>query len=203
MSKGRSFSFDDDDYDDGSRARKRSSSALWFVIGILGFLVLVVGVSFLSSRRMTQMSLAEAEAEGARAKKGMPAHMGLGKAAMPEAHPGLASPPVELMISRMRVSRLQSIRKDGDWTFSDTEFVLVAGGKPLPADLLKAILGPGESATRIEGKWRIENDNHVLVLSDIRSDGKEIKEEARLEIVPLESVPNVIIGSHEYTYAPR
>ena len=43
-------------------------------------------------------------------------------------------------------------------------------GASIPPDLLEAFLGPGKSAKRITGNWRIANDQ--IVFSNVRADGE-------------------------------
>jgi hypothetical protein len=105
------------------------------------------------------------------------------------------------MVQRLTGARLESIACDGDWSFTEKQFILQSDNKTLPPDLLKSLLGPDRSASRIEGNWRLEDDNSVLALSDVRGDGKEGLKEVRLEIVP--AGPRVNIGGpHQYNIVP-
>ena len=107
-----------------------------------------------------------------------------------------------LMPQRLTGARLDSIAGDGEWTFTDKRFVLKAGAKPIPGDLLKAILGPDHATSRIEGNWRLDDGNRVLVLSDLKADGKGDFRDARLSIEPAGPRVN-IAGPHQYNIVER
>ena len=49
---------------------------------------------------------------------------------------------------------------DFDWSFDGDTFVIE--GQQIPADLTNALLGPGVTAPRIEGRWEISNETIVL-----------------------------------------
>jgi hypothetical protein len=97
--------------------------------------------------------------------------------------------------------------------------VLQAGKTPMVPDPLTAVLGPGKSATPVEGKWPLEDATRapiaqyivVMVLSDIRGDGSDGLKEARLETHAVERQDpdgtrldgtRVTIAGREYKIVP-
>jgi hypothetical protein len=100
-------------------------------------------------------------------------------------------------------ARLQPLAREAKWYFSFTneQFVLESTKEPLPSDLKKAFLGPDQSASRIEGKWRLEDGNRTLVFSDLRIDGKEKSGEVKLAIEPAGPI-RVNLGDHQYNVIP-
>jgi hypothetical protein len=107
-----------------------------------------------------------------------------------------------VMRQRLTGARLAAIGGgDENWSFTEKQFVFKAGKKPIPADLLKAILATDQAASRIDGNWRLEGANRFLVLSAIRCDGKDGFKDARLTIEP--AGPRVNIGGpHQYQIEP-
>jgi hypothetical protein len=95
----------------------------------------------------------------------------------------------KLMERSLTDARLVPPNDEGEWSFTATAFVLQAGKTPIAPDLLTALLGPGKSATRVEGKWRLEDAIGApiaqyigaMVLTDIRGDVQDGLKEARLE----------------------
>ena len=53
---------------------------------------------------------------------------------------------------------------DFTWTFEDDRFVI--DGAEIPPDLIAAMLGPDVSTTRIEGTWRIHDEQIEFVVND-------------------------------------
>jgi hypothetical protein len=107
-----------------------------------------------------------------------------------------SSPPLQAknMIGR----HLDSIDGGHEWFFeTETKFILLAGKQPLTPNVLEALLGPGRTALRIEGKWRLDNNNTELVLTEIQADGKDGLKEARLPVQPA-GLARVNIGPYQY-----
>jgi hypothetical protein len=68
-----------------------------------------------------------------------------------------------------------------DWSFTASRFHIAARPEPIPPVLLTAILGPGRTASVVEGGWRIEG-NGDLVLFDVTADGVPINPAGRLRV---------------------
>jgi hypothetical protein len=87
---------------------------------------------------------------------------------------------------RLTGARLTFIRTPPkiQWDFDKERFVLRVEGEPTPKGLLKYLLGPGKTASRVEGHWRLSRDGSKLVLSDLTGDGRPGKERVRLHIAP-------------------
>jgi hypothetical protein len=100
----------------------------------------------------------------------------------------------KLMERNLTGARLVSIGDDTEWSFTEKGFVLQAGKMPISSGRLEALLGPGKSASRIEWKWRLEDAKGapiakyvgLMVLTEIRGDGKDGRKEARLETQAVE-----------------
>jgi hypothetical protein len=127
----------------------------------------------------------------------------------------------KLMAKQLTGARLESNADEGEWSFTEIQFVLQAGKQPLPFNLQLVLLGPGRSASRVEGKWRLEDAMHpkgeyegVIVLWDIRGDEKEGLKETKLDfqsVGPVEFSPDGVSlgrnhvkigGLHEYKIIP-
>jgi hypothetical protein len=205
MNNRQRISFDDEDYDTRPQVRNGPPTMVWTVLGLIGIVCLfAVGmfVVYTSRRindaRMEQMQAVDADAK-AEASNGRP---------MPQ--PGVTkrgealAPLVSKFGSRMQTqltgARLESALADGDWLFTDKHFVFEVDGKQLPEDLVKALLGPDQIASRIEGNWRLEGGDHVLVLSNIRSEGKEGPAHVKLNIQL--NGAQVYLGEHQYNILP-
>jgi hypothetical protein len=127
----------------------------------------------------------------------------------------------KLMTNQLIGARLVS-DDQGEWSFTETQFVFQAGKEPLPFTLQLVLLGQGRSASRIEGKWRLEDAkghpkgeyDGTIVLWEVRGDGKEGLKETKLDfqsVGPVEIGPNgvplgrdhvKIGGLHEYRIVP-
>lgn len=207
MSSGKPVSYDDEDYDLVQKPRKGSHTFLWVMLGFGGIVVLVLGgLLIFASREMKQVRMAHAQAEEARIQAENAAHKRLAPPIpgpkMPVHEPPM-DPPIEEMRrwlpERLKGSQLTPIRKDQNWsfTFLDESFVLESGKEPLPSDLQVAFLGPDQKASTIEGKWRLEEGNRVLVFSAIQANGKKRSGEVKLAIEPA-GVLRVNMGDYQY-----
>ena len=119
----------------------------------------------------------------------------LGAVAMGSAQPRGADEPVTR--DRLAGARLTAIDKSHSWTFTQKTFVLASGKKNIPADLVKALLGPDRKASRIEGKWDLRPG--VLTLSAISADGKQAQKDAKLKVEPAGLI-RVNIGKEQYNF---
>jgi hypothetical protein len=179
----------DDDYVDPPPPKKGFSTLFWLIFGAVG--LACIGVVFLYMERVdrtrAQAVLAEIEArEFERREKE--------KAQLQEDELVALR---ELALTLIQ-SRLNSIRDEGNWTFTGEppRFVLTAGKNPLPENLLKALLGPGRSASRIEGRWGLGKE-WKLILTEIVGDGKAGLKEARLDISTAGKL-RINIGGEQY-----
>lgn len=198
--------------EDGPPPRSRSNAMLWVVMGACA-LVAVGMILFIGRSRNAQMGEAQlAEAENIRAmteaKNAGRARMAHAQArSAPEAltAPEVATDPfpvppgyMQALARRLVGSELEG---DGRWSFAVDHFVLAeSNGRPLPDDLLTALLGPNRRAHRIEGRWRIEDNDWMIVFTDIRGDGKEGRPQARLTLAPADRV-RLNLGNHPYNIA--
>jgi len=120
---------------------------------------------------------------------------------------GLAQEPLpggDAPITRARLAgaRLESIDTSHSWAFKEKGFVLASGTKKdIPADLLKALLGPERKARRIEGQWDMDEEEGVLILTAISADGKQGQKEVRLKIGPAGPV-RANVGKEQYNIFP-
>jgi hypothetical protein len=178
----------DDDYVEPSTPKKGLPTLFWLIFGAVS--LACIGAVFLYMERVdrsrAQAVMAEMEArEFERREKE--------KAQLPDDE--LAS--IRELARTLIESRLDSIRNDGDWTFTAEKFVLKAGKDPLPENLLRVLLGPGRSASRIEGKWNLDGKEWKLTLTQILGDGKAGLKEARLDISTAGKL-RINIGEHQY-----
>lgn len=102
--------------------------------------------------------------------------------------------------SRLKGGRLKSIDSKVVWAFTDSKFVLKNNEdnkQPIPTDLVEQLLGPGSSATRIEGRWQLDEQRGLLILSEIERDGKKGAPESRMPIGPAGPI-RVNLGGRQY-----
>lgn len=100
---------------------------------------------------------------------------------------------------------LDHSRLEGEvvWVFSDGRFIITPGkGRSLPGDLLWGAIGPQRTASQIEGKWRLEDDDWAIVLTEILFDGKAGLPEARLDFAPAGG-KRITLGNRQYTLVPH
>jgi hypothetical protein len=90
------------------------------------------------------------------------------------------------------------------WVFSDDGFKISGGGKPIPQEVLYAILGNDAEAKVIEGKWTYveANPNGALTLSGIKADHKGGFKDVVL--TPWNTgVVRITFGETQFTFAPK
>jgi hypothetical protein len=92
---------------------------------------------------------------------------------------------------RLAGARLVSIGrgKDAVWEFGDQGFTVFVDRGPGGRALLDALLGPGKTATRIDGSWQLSGDGRFLELrfrdpSHAATDRRAAERSARLAIAP-------------------
>jgi hypothetical protein len=122
------------------------------------------------------------------------------RAKVPLPEPGGNTP---VTVGRLAGARLDFIRPRPEvrWDFSGERFVLTVRGEPAPRTLFDALVGPGKTATRIEGRWRLAADGQSLELSDVTADGRPGAKSARLPIGPAGRA-RVNLGDLQYNLQP-
>jgi|SRR5579872_862952 len=209
MPENKPLSFDDDDFAPSPQPRKGSSTVFWVVLGC-GFVGLVVVTIFLLSttRRLTEMRMmeaqvAESQARDAESRAILEVQQPVRKKMDDVPMGPLIDEMRSMMPQRLMDARLVPIKKGADWfwSFNNGKFVLQAGKEPLPDDLANALLGLGRPASSIEGSWRLEDDNRLLILEEMRCDGKKIDREVKLKLEPA-GPRRVNLGTFLYTIVP-
>jgi uncharacterized membrane protein YciS (DUF1049 family) len=211
MSDEKPVSFDDEDYDVPSQPRKRSHALLWVVLGVGGAVCLVVAgfwftrVKMIEAKKAEEQARMEADLARATVEIRIAQERAIAEAkarggAQPEGPMGPSREQTRNMLQIwLKSARLHPIGVKGNWhwSFSGEGFVLQADKGPLPPDLLKAFLGPDQSASLVEGKWQLEDNNRMLTFSDLRVDGKAKPGQAKLSIEP-EGPKHVKVGDYQY-----
>ncbi|HEV3386182.1 MAG TPA: hypothetical protein VG097_15280 [Gemmata sp.] len=212
MSDSKPLPFDDEDYDVPSQPRKRSPALLWVVLGVGGAVCLLVGgfwltrVKMIEARRAEEEARMEADLARATVEIKLAQERAIAEAkarggVRPEGPMGPSPEQTRNMLPIwLQSTRLHPTGVTGNWhwSFSVEGFVLQADKGSLPPDLLKAFLEPDQSASLIEGKWRLEDNNRMLTFSDLRIDGKaKVGQTKQLRIEP-EGPKHVKIGDHQY-----
>jgi hypothetical protein len=211
MSDTKSLSFDEDDFPVAPQPRKGTPGLLWAIIGVGGLVVIIVVVFLIyASRRATEVRFAElarAEAEES-ATEARAVHnlVTRPKGLWQEAPRGPAEEILrDKLPDRLKEARLDPVVRDAKWfwSFSNERFVLDAGKELLPSDLQIALLGHDLKASRVEGKWNLEDDNRKLAFFDMQVDGKEKPGwDAKLAIGPAGPI-RVNLGSYQYNIIPQ
>lgn len=107
--------------------------------------------------------------------------------------PGQPTPPRDYLppggeapITAQRFARtyVSAINNSHHWYFKGNRFVLMADAGGIPADLLKALLGPDRKADRVTGEWALNEARTHIVFSAIVADEKPGVKEAKLEVTP-------------------
>jgi hypothetical protein len=86
--------------------------------------------------------------------------------------PGTGYPPVskERLLGGHNCWATGPKRADFRFTFDKERFEIQEQGKPIPKEVLEAVLGTGKTAGKIEGRYDLSGD--TLILTEIRADGK-------------------------------
>lgn len=209
MSDNKPLAYDDDDFEVApSRPRKSSPKFLRLILGVCVFVViLALGTWLMRTQRMNEMRTEaqlmrmEAEYENARV-----AEMTRDQAAVVKGQherPPLGPSPdaARKMIPTWLTQGARLIPLGGErnwhWSFARDSFALESEKGPLPDDLTNAFLGNGETASHIEGRWRLEQDNRQLVFFALVIDGKMKPAEVKLWVDP-EGPKHVRIGKYQY-----
>jgi RNA polymerase sigma factor (sigma-70 family) len=90
------------------------------------------------------------------------------------------------VIARERFSRayVDAIKGSHAWCFKGKRFILAGGDEDIPADLVRALLGPDRKASRIVGEWDLDRDGSHLLLTSVSAGGKPGVKEVKLGISP-------------------
>ena len=83
------------------------------------------------------------------------------------------------------------------WHFGVTRFRVELGENP-PGDLARRFVGRPKSATRIEGKWRLEEAKDQLVLYDLVGEDFKMSSEVILPILPA-GLLRANLGEQQYS----
>ena len=211
MSDPKTLPYDDEDFAAPSQPRKRSPVLLWIILGVGGAVCLVLVSFWLIRVKVADAMRAEEEARMLADLARAPAEIELAQeraiaeakargGARPEGPMGPSLEQTRKMLPQwLREARLNPLATDRSWhwSFSGEGFVLQADKGPLPTDLLKAFLGPDQTAALIEGKWSLEGNHRLLVFSELRVDSKAKPGEVKLGIEP-EGPKHVKIGDYQY-----
>jgi hypothetical protein len=91
-------------------------------------------------------------------------------------------------------------RADFRFTFDMERFEIQEKGKPIPEEVLEAVLGAGRTAGKIEGRYDVSGD--TLILTGIRADGKGDFQDARIHTFNT-GVVRFDFGKVQYVLGPR
>lgn len=100
---------------------------------------------------------------------------------------------------RLSGSRLTDIREPLSWSFTNSTVVIEHEGRPIPADVVDALLGDGSAPVRIEASWRLDEVAGILHLTGMKTDQASIDKEVTLPIVPAGHV-RANLGSRQYNF---
>ena len=98
---------------------------------------------------------------------------------------------------RLAGCQLIDIRDKLSWTFSDSGVVIENNGQPLPADLIRELLGNQTAPKRIEATWRFDEKVDLLRLSNATADDESVATELSIPIKPAGHV-RVNLGTRQY-----
>jgi hypothetical protein len=211
MSDTTTLPSDDEDFEAPSQSKKRTPVLLWIILGFGGVACLVVVGFWLIRVKVADAMRAEEEArmEADLARATVEIKVAQDRSiteanaregARPEGPMGPSPEQTRNMLPAwLREARLNPLATDRSWhwSFSGEGFFLQADKGQLPSDLLKAFLGPNQTAALIEGKWSLEGNNRLLMFSELRIDGKAKPGLVKLGIEP-EGPKHVKIGDYQY-----
>jgi hypothetical protein len=89
------------------------------------------------------------------------------------------------------------------WQFGDAGFTISREGGPIPPEVLAAVAGTRDEATRIDGNWRV--DGRSLVLSGLRvhSDDRLVATAPDVTLAPFcTPVVRIEFGETQYVLGP-
>ena len=98
---------------------------------------------------------------------------------------------------RLSGTRLSNIREPLSWSFTDSTVVIEYDGKPIPSDVVEALLGDGSTTAHIEASWRLDEVTGTLRLMGVKSDQTSIDKEVTILIAPAGHV-RLNLGSRQY-----
>jgi RNA polymerase sigma factor (sigma-70 family) len=169
------------------RTKVKALAAVVFTVGLFG-----TGAGWLAFRSTaappvppTQAAPAgRAEAPRAEPKAPVPPRAPEApRAAPPDPPPGGDAP-----VTRARLTRACVFWGNHAWYFRGKRFILTDDKGELPADLVRALLGPDRKAARITGAWDLDTNKGQLVLTALVADSKPGPKEVRLGISPAGAV---------------
>lgn len=120
-----------------------------------------------------------------------------GKSAPPRDHlpPGGDAP---ITAQRFVRTYVDAIDSSHHWYFKGNHFVLVADAGGIPADLLKALLGPDRKADRVTGEWALNEARTHMVFTAIVAGEQSGVKEAKLGITPAGLIRVNLEGGGQY-----
>lgn len=98
---------------------------------------------------------------------------------------------------RLTGARLTDIRDDVSWTFAESTVVIENKDRPIPSDLVDALLKEQSTPTQIAATWQLNEETGVLRLSSMEVDGEKIEQEVTLSIRPAGNI-RVNLDSRQY-----
>ncbi len=106
----------------------------------------------------------------------------------------------EQLLGRHRCSATGPSRADFRFTFVKDHFRIEEEGKPIPKEVLEAVLGAGKTAAKIEGRFDLKGER--LILTGIRADGKGDFKDAKIRTFNMRVV-RFYFGEVQYVLGPR
>jgi hypothetical protein len=121
-------------------------------------------------------------------------------------HPGgLGGPGEGLPVTRdlLAGARLEAVARPPElvWEFTGERFTLTVRGEPAPRLLLDTLAGPGKTATRFEGRWRVSTNGRSLELLEVKADGAPAAGFAGL-LLRQAGPARVVVADQEYNLLP-
>ncbi len=98
---------------------------------------------------------------------------------------------------RLAGSRLTDIGEPLSWSFTDSTVIIGCDGKPIPSDVVTALLGDGSTPAHIEASWRLDEATGTLRLIVVKSDQTNMDKEVAVPIAPAGHV-RLNLGSRQY-----
>lgn len=78
---------------------------------------------------------------------------------------------IPVTVDRLEGSRLLGLRRDVSWTFVGDTVTIGNGDRPIPQDVVDAVLGAHPAPMKIEARWTLVASAGILRLSEVEVDG--------------------------------
>lgn len=85
------------------------------------------------------------------------------------------------------------------WEFDESHFRIIAGQAGMPSDLTDALLPPGETGYRIDGRWKVDGDS--MSLTELFLDGKPVETPTRKLRAICTPVIRIQAAQHQYMFS--